>query len=92
MNAGNAQPLSEWIVAQGLLGTDETKVLDALCARLTAEGLPLLRVNICQPTLHPVIGGHLFIWQRGRAGRSRRTGRATWRRPGATMRARPSNT
>ena len=68
MDAGNAQPLSEWIVAQGLQGTDETTVLDVLCARLTADGLPLLRVNICQPTLHPVIGGHLFIWQRGRGG------------------------
>jgi adenylate cyclase len=62
------QPLSEWIVAQGLQGTPETKVLDALCARLTAEGVPLLRVNICQPTLHPVIGGHLFIWQRAQGG------------------------
>jgi len=64
MTTENAQPLSEWIVAQGLQGTDETKVLDALCGRLMAEGVPLLRVNICQPTLHPVIGGHLFIWRR----------------------------
>ena len=66
MKIENAPPLSEWIIAQGLQGTDETKVLDVLCARLTAEGMPLLRVNICQPTLHPVIGGHLFIWQRER--------------------------
>src|SRR5215813_11217005 len=68
MTTENAQPLSEWIVAQGLQGTPETHLLDVLCARLTAEGMPLLRVNICQPTLHPVIGGHLFIWQRGQGG------------------------
>src|SRR5262244_4251432 len=68
MDARNAQPLSEWIVAQGLRGTDETEVLDVLCARLTADGVPLLRVNICQPTLHPVIGGHLFIWRREQGG------------------------
>jgi adenylate cyclase len=68
MTPGNIPPLSEWIVAQGLQGTHETKVLDVLCARLTTEGVPLLRVNICQPTLHPVIGGHLFIWRRGQGG------------------------
>jgi adenylate cyclase len=58
--------LTQWIIAQGLDGTSETAFLDGLCQRLTADGLPLLRVNICLPTLHPVIGGHLFIWQRDR--------------------------
>jgi adenylate cyclase len=67
MTPGNT-PLSEWIIAQGLQGTHETKILDSLCARLTVEGVPLLRVNICQPTLHPVIGGHLFIWRREQGG------------------------
>jgi adenylate cyclase len=57
-------PLTQWIISQGLQGTHETKLLEGLCARLNAAGVPLLRVNICQPTLHPVIGGHLFIWQR----------------------------
>jgi adenylate cyclase len=66
MNAGDTQPLDQWIIAQGLEGTSETTFLDGLCARLTAGGMPLLRVNICLPTLHPVIGGHLFIWQRDR--------------------------
>jgi adenylate cyclase len=61
----SALPLADWIVAQGLDGAPETALLDGLCARLTADGVPLLRVNICQPTLHPVIGGHLFIWRRG---------------------------
>lgn len=59
-------PLTQWIIAQGLDGTSETTFLDGLCQRLTADGVPLLRVNICLPTLHPVIGGHLFIWQRDR--------------------------
>jgi adenylate cyclase len=67
MRTGNEQPLTQWIIGQGLDGTSETTFLDGLCARLTADGLPLLRVNICLPTLHPVIGGHLFIWQRDRA-------------------------
>ncbi len=57
-------PLINWIVSKGLEGTSETHLLEGLCAHLTAAGLPLLRVNISQPTLHPVIGGHMFIWQR----------------------------
>ena len=64
MKPADSPPLTEWIIAQGLDGTSETTFLDGLCERLTVEGMPLLRVNICQPTLHPVIGGHLFIWQR----------------------------
>jgi adenylate cyclase len=56
--------LTQWIISQGLQGTYETRFLEALCERLNAAGLPLIRVNICQPTLHPVIGGHLFIWRR----------------------------
>jgi adenylate cyclase len=66
MNAPDTPPLTRWIIAQGLDGTSETAFLDGLCGRLTTDGMPLLRVNICLPTLHPVIGGHLFIWQRGR--------------------------
>jgi len=59
-----ALELQQWILGEGLAGSNEARVLDGVCERLTAEGIPLLRVNIAQPTLHPVIGGHLFIWQR----------------------------
>ncbi len=56
--------LVQWIVARGLEGCHETRLLEGICERLKDAGMPLLRVNIAQPTLHPVIGGHLFIWQR----------------------------
>jgi adenylate cyclase len=68
MKAQDTLPLTQWIIAQGLQGTPETAFLDGLCERLGAAGLPLLRVNICLPTLHPVIGGHLFIWRRDQPG------------------------
>ncbi len=64
MESEAALPLANWIIEQGLQGTQETTLLEGLCQRLTAGGVPLLRVNICLPTLHPVIGGHLFIWRR----------------------------
>lgn len=58
---GNAQ----WIVSEGLKGTEETWLLQGLCERLLAADIPVLRANISQPTLHPITGGHLFIWRRG---------------------------
>ena len=64
MRVEETGPLIQWIVSKGLEGMPETRLLEGLCEHLTAAGLPLLRVNISQPTLHPVIGGHLFIWQR----------------------------
>ena len=35
-----------WVVSQGLEGTPETALLPALCARIEAAGIPLLRANI----------------------------------------------
>lgn len=64
MKAEDTLTLTQRIIAQGLEGAHETQLLDTLVAHLTAAGIPLLRVNISQPTLHPVIGGHLFIWHR----------------------------
>ena len=40
-------------------------LLEGLCERMLAADIPLIRVNISQPTLHPITGGHLFIWRRG---------------------------
>ncbi len=57
--------ITQWIVSEGLDGTHETKLLEGVCERLLAAGIPLLRVNVSQPTLHPIIGGRLFIWSRG---------------------------
>ena len=67
MTPEQTHAIIQWIVSRGLHGTHETTLLQGLCERLVAEDIPLLRVNICQPTLHPIIGGRLFIWSRGEA-------------------------
>ena len=66
MTSKEIAELIQWIVAEGLEGSHETRVLEGVCTRLEKAGMPLQRVNISQPTLHPVIGGHLFIWHRGK--------------------------
>lgn len=55
----------DWAVSQGLEGRPETELLPALCARLAEAGISLLRANVYQPTLHPMIGGHIFVWWKG---------------------------
>lgn len=65
MTPEQAHEITQWIIAEGLEGTDETKLLEGLCERMLAADIPLIRVNISQPTLHPITGGHLFIWRRG---------------------------
>ena len=67
MTPEQAHTVTQWIVAEGLNGTAETDLLDGFCERLLAFDVPLIRVNIAQPTLHPITGGHLFIWQLGEA-------------------------
>lgn len=75
--------LIEWIVARGLEGLPETALFAELCKRLAADGLPLLRANIHVSALHPVIGGHLFIWWRGDG----KAVREDWRRADAVLRS-----
>ncbi len=53
------------IVSEGLNGTHETTLLEGVCESLLAADITLLRVNISLPTLHPIIGGRLFLWSRG---------------------------
>ncbi len=61
----SALEIIQWLVSAGIEGTPETELLPALGERMIAAGIPLLRANVYQPTLHPMIGGHIFVWWRG---------------------------
>ena len=78
MTPDDLSRLIDWILAQGLAGRPETELLPALCNRLIAADVPVLRANIYEPTLHPIVGGHLFIWWRG----DRQAVREDWDRGG----------
>jgi adenylate cyclase len=64
MTPETALDITQWVVSEGLKGSSETEILTGFCQRLVTEGVPLLRANLSQPTLHPIIGGHNFIWWR----------------------------
>jgi adenylate cyclase len=56
--------LHVWAVRQGLDGAPADILLDGLCKRLVEAGLPLLRVFVGMPTLHPQWGGYGYTWRR----------------------------
>jgi adenylate cyclase len=61
-------PLIEWIAAAGLSGRRELELLEGFCARAVAVELPLARAVVGIDTLHPVLEGRVFEWQRDASG------------------------
>jgi adenylate cyclase len=61
-------PLIEWIAAAGLSGRRELELLEGFCAGAVAVELPLARAVVGIDTLHPVLEGRIFEWQRDASG------------------------
>jgi adenylate cyclase len=57
-------PMIEWVAAAGLSDRREVDLLQGFCERAQAAGLPLRRAMIGVDTLHPVLVGRVFQWQR----------------------------
>jgi adenylate cyclase len=56
----------EWLVDGARTATTSEGVLDELCKRLVAHGLPLWRVNVFVRTLHPDLMGRRLRWESGK--------------------------
>ncbi len=56
--------IQTWIIGEAIGGGSTQVLLDGFCRRLAEAGFQLWRVNISQPTLHPIIEGYLHIWRR----------------------------
>ncbi len=56
--------LHVWAVGQGLRGIAADLVMDGLCRRLVAAGVPLWRAFAGMRTLHPQWGGYGYTWRR----------------------------
>jgi adenylate cyclase len=54
------------ITEQSLSGVSEVEIVGWLCERLCSLGVSLRRLNIGVDTLHPLVGGRLYRWWRGR--------------------------
>jgi adenylate cyclase len=68
MNDARFLPLIEWIAAAGLSGRRELELLEGFCEGAVAVELPLARAVVGIDTLHPVLEGRIFEWQRDASG------------------------
>src|SRR5580693_6525660 len=57
--------MSAWLTQAGLAGMPESDIVNGLCERCVAAGLPLGRAQVFIDTLHPVHEGRLFRWGHG---------------------------
>jgi adenylate cyclase len=55
----------DWIVDGARSATQPQDIVRQLCERLLDCGLPLLRAGVFVRTLHPIVAGRGYIWQRG---------------------------
>ena len=56
-----------WLVSHGARYPETAALMQALCARLVAEGVPLLRASWAIRTIHPQVRGATYLWRRGGA-------------------------
>jgi adenylate cyclase len=77
--------LQDWLIEAGLGNLELRPLLDGLCARLIAAGVPIARAYLSTATLHPLLWATGITWERGRlAGEDTRIGygyerEAAWR-------------
>ena len=57
--------ITRWLVRVGLEAADEAAVLDGLCGRLVAAGVPLWRAATGAELLHPLLDARGCRWVRG---------------------------
>lgn len=63
--------VADWVVSEALGKTRVETLLEGCCDRLSAAGIPLLRVALAFPTLHPLFSAVSHIWWRGNDGMER---------------------
>lgn len=59
------QEILDWLIDGARSAPQADQVLDELCARLTAGGIPLARASVLVRTLHPQFMGRRFTWRPG---------------------------
>ncbi len=59
------RPIVDWLVAGAPSAPGPGEVLDQLCQRLVACGIPLWRVAVFVRTLHPDLMGRRLLWREG---------------------------
>src|SRR5258708_22189148 len=65
LSAGRKTELFGWLTKEGRFAPDIGRLLEVLCEKLTALGVPIARATAHVRTLHPEFRGVTRIWRRG---------------------------
>jgi adenylate cyclase len=57
--------IEDWLAEQSLRDTDLSFLLEGVCLRIHAAGLPIARAVIAWPMLHPLFDAEALTWNRG---------------------------
>ena len=63
--AGGLTAIHAWLIGAGLSNQPMAAILNELCQRLNAAGLPVSRGFSSIETLHPLLRAHSATWERG---------------------------
>lgn len=63
-------PIHAWLIRSGLGNMPMAAMLDEVCRRLNAAGLPVSRAFASIETLHPLLRAHSATWERGQVAES----------------------
>ena len=61
----SAAPVVQWLLSEGRRSTDIRALIAELARRMNGIGVPVARVNVSIPTLHPLVYAHTYLWTRG---------------------------
>jgi adenylate cyclase len=57
--------VADWLMNMALRTTDLETIVEGCCERLSAAGLPLVRIHLSFSMLHPLYSAMGFTWRRG---------------------------
>lgn len=60
-----AAPVVQWLLADGRRSSDTRALITELARRMNGIGVPVVRLNVSIPTLHPLVFAHTYRWERG---------------------------
>ena len=58
-----AREIADWIVTQGLRGSNELELLEEFCERLNRCGAAIVKAHVARHTLRPIVGAYASQWR-----------------------------
>ena len=62
-DGGDDQGIAAWLMARAWKETAPDRLVDAFCRRLRASGVPISRMTVIMPTLHPQVFASVLVWR-----------------------------